>query len=302
MARPKSPKYPNFPLSKAIEYIRMVYDADRAVPLPREVIAKHLGYSGLSGASDGTIATIGQYGLLERVAKGEMKVSDLAVDILLPENDAQSQEAINQAALKPPLFREIWNHFEGNVPSVDALRTYLLRRDFHDRAIDPVMRSFEPTVAMMKQQSVVEPLDESAETAPEGGSNGIKRPNVNVGDFIQWESQGALQFEVPRRVRWISDDGTHLAVEGSDTGIPLEQVSVEQSGASITPPPIQSPPAEQSSSDVNVVSGQRKAVFPVSDGDVTFIFPEGLTLDGIEELEAYLAVFLKKEKRLAAEQ
>jgi len=80
-------------------------------------------------------------------------------------------------------------------------------------------------------------------------------------------------------------------IKNSETGIPMNQVRPQAKPATITPPPeTQQESAKQ---------GQRKAVFPVSEGDVTFVFPEGMTLDGIEELEAYLAVFLKKEKRNA---
>ncbi len=123
----------------------------------------------------------------------------------------------------------------------------------------------------------------------------IDRGGITLGDYVQWESQGSLQFKKPMKVRWISDDGTHLAVEGSDTGIPTEQVTIQRP-TEITPPP-QMPPVEIPSETPS--AGHRKAVFPVSEGDVTFIFPEGMSLDGIEELEAYLAVFLKKEKRMA---
>jgi hypothetical protein len=299
MTRLKSPKYPNYPLTTAIENIRKIYEADRTSPLPREVIAKHLGYSGLSGASDSNIATLGQYGLLERVSKGEMKVSQTAVDILMPESDDQKQRAINQAAVSPPLFSEIRNHFEGHNPSIQALRTYLLRRDFHDRAIEPVVKSFAPTMAMMKKPNETEsggvPYDKPAESDLPEANDGFG--GAAVGDFIQWESGGALQFEKPRRVRWVSDDKSHVAVEGSDTGIPMSQVLTQDAPVATKP---QSPPPVIPAMPQDVMKeGQRKAVFPVSEGDVTFVFPEGMTLDGIEELEAYLAVFLKKEKRNA---
>ncbi len=297
MTRLKSPKYPNYPLNTAIDNIRKIYEADRTSQLPREVIAKHLGYSGLSGASDSNIATLGQYGLLERVSKGEMRVSQTAVDILMPENEDQKQRAINQAAVSPPLFSEIRNHFEGHNPSIQALRTYLLRRDFHDRAIEPVIKSFAPTMAMMKKQNESEsggvlnekPTESELPIANEGVGGAV------VGDFIQWESGGALQFEKPRRVRWVSDDKSHVAVEGSDTGIPMSQVMLQD--APVVLKPQSPPPASPAPLQEVIKEGQRKAVFPVSEGDVTFIFPEGMTLEGIEELEAYLAVFLKKEKR-----
>ena len=63
-----------------------------------------------------------------------------------------------------------------------------------------------------------------------------------VGDLVQWESGGALQFEIPRRVRWVSDDRVWLAVEGSETGIPMEQAIVESLARSAAPP---IPPVEQ---------------------------------------------------------
>jgi len=250
MARVRSPKYPNYPLSVAIENIRKVYDADRTASLPREVIARHLGYSGLSGASDGNIATLAQYGFLERTSSGEMKVSQLAIDILVPEDENQRKTAINKAALAPSLFLEIWNHFEKRIPSDEALRTYLLRREFNDRAINPIMKSFAPTVSMMSNEAVTSLAEET---------------ELNQTD------------------------------ESLITNPEQERVSFTNSP---------DPNAQQvnntfASSNWDNNTESRKAVFPVSEGDVTFIFPKHLTMEGIEELEDYLAVFLKKEKRLA---
>ena len=246
MSRLRSPKYPSYPLKAAIENVRKVYDADRTAALPREVIAKHLGYSGLSGASDTSIATIVQYGLLERTGKGEMKVSKLAVDILMPETPHQQQEAINRAALSPPLFSEIWNHFEKRQPSPEALRTYLYRREFQDRAIDPVLKSFAPTIDMMKQQNESESggagddYDEEAPVLP-SQTDHSEGARASIGDYIQWESQGVLQFKKPRRVRWVSEDGDWLAIEGENTGIPMNEVTIEN--AAVKNPPF-IPPVE----------------------------------------------------------
>jgi len=58
---------------------------------------------------------------------------------------------------------------------------------------------------------------------------------VAIGDQVQWESSGVLQFKHPRRVRWISEDGEWIAVEGSDTGIPSSELILEQKNAS---PPV----------------------------------------------------------------
>ncbi len=75
----------------------------------------------------------------------------------------------------------------------------------------------------------------------------------------------------------------------------MEQVVVEAKAEKSAPPSIQPPPERPA--DMAAAKGQRKAVFPVSEGDVTFLFPANLTVEGLGELEEYLEVFLKKEKR-----
>jgi len=96
--------------------------------------------------------------------------------------------------------------------------------------------------------------------------------------------------------------------QSRDTVIPMDQVTVKPVMTApkfVQSPASQSPPSQLSSATTAqsepAKHGHRKAVFPVSDGDVPFLFPEDLTVDGIEKLEAYLAVSLKKEKRLAHE-
>ena len=51
-----------------------------------------------------------------------------------------------------------------------------------------------------------------------------KNENIRVGDKVQWTSQGSDQFEEPKEITKISEDGKYVFVEGSDTGIPINQV------------------------------------------------------------------------------
>lgn len=54
----------------------------------------------------------------------------------------------------------------------------------------------------------------------------MQSKQVSPGDLIQWEVQGVLQFVEPKKVTGLSDDKTYVFVEGSRTGLPIEQVSV----------------------------------------------------------------------------
>ncbi|MEM9048703.1 MAG: hypothetical protein AAGC92_08285 [Pseudomonadota bacterium] len=67
----------------------------------------------------------------------------------------------------------------------------------------------------------------------------------------------------------------------------MSEVIIENavSPKNLTPPPEVAAEAEPRHS-------QRRAVFPVSEGDVTFLFPDDMTAEGLEELEMYLYAFL----------
>ena len=100
---------------------------------------------------------------------------------------------------------------------------------------------------------------------------------AKVGDFIQWESQGVLQMEKPMRVRLVSDDGQWVAVEGSETGIPMSEVIVQERVAAPPPPPpmfkLASETPEQPRDGEtewisNIVGRGRKVRLLVSGGDM----------------------------------
>src|SRR3984893_13866875 len=58
-----------------------------------------------------------------------------------------------------------------------------------------------------------------------------KRPAPEVGDYVQWTSDGVDQFKPARKVRQIQD--RHAWVDGSQTGIPISEVTVAESPAPI---------------------------------------------------------------------
>lgn len=242
MARSQSPGYPNFALPKGIELIRKVFSADRRNPIDREVAAKHLGYSGISGAADKVLGSLAHYGLLERAGKGQVRVTQTAVDILHPVSPAGKKRALQEAAFGPSIFGEIRAHFADGLPSEAALRSWLMREEFLDRAILPVTKAYLGTCQYLEQEQAIESGGPSPEDSdrtdspedPEPNGGEVKFGGAKVGDLIQWEIGGALQMEQPMRVRLVSDDGQWVAVEGSETGIPMEQVIVEERAA--TPP------------------------------------------------------------------
>jgi hypothetical protein len=219
-------------LEDAIEHGRTIFEKDRRHPIAREVAAGHIGYKSLNGAADSALSSLMQFGMLEKVAKGEVRVSQWAVDILHPDNPAQRIEAIRSAARNPALFQALDDRFRDAIPSNETLRSYLTRENFNDRAISPIIAAYTKTRAFVTQECA---NDFSVPRGVEGpSSDGVEDESgastifggARVGDLIQWEVDGVLQMETPLRVRLVTEDGQWRAVEGSETGIPMDQVTV----------------------------------------------------------------------------
>ena len=237
MVRVQSPGYPNMSLPKALASVKKIHDADRRNPIDREVAAKHLGYSGLSGASDKAIASLSHFGLTEKTGKGEIRVSNLAVDILHPNSINERNKALLEAAFNPTIFSDLRERFGDHV-SEGALVSYLKRENFLDRAINPVVHSYLDTCRYLEQEKAFESGGPQAADAPESeDEDGDERVfgGAKVGDLVQWEADGILRMERPMRVRLVTEDGQWVAVEGSETGIPMSQVIVEERAAPVAP-------------------------------------------------------------------
>jgi hypothetical protein len=153
MARVRSPNYPALSLPEAISRVKVIHDAEQHLAAPKEVIAKHLGYNGLNGAALSTVSAIGKYGLIEEAPGDKMRVSPLAVTILYPPSPAERAAAIKEAAAKPALFVEIAKEWEGQRPSDENLRSYLMRRNFALDAIDRVIKSYRETMDLVTPDS-----------------------------------------------------------------------------------------------------------------------------------------------------
>jgi hypothetical protein len=143
----RSPSYPSHDLERAIAYARRIYDADGCAEAAKKVILQHMGFTGESGPAGTALASLRQYGLLE--GRGDKyKLTHRALDILLAPNDSQERsKALRDAALDPPIFKEIWEKYSGHLPSDQNLRYYLEKdRGFNKNAVEGVVKALRATV------------------------------------------------------------------------------------------------------------------------------------------------------------
>lgn len=244
----RSPSYPGMSLENAVDAVGKIEKLYRSAPVDRGNAAKLIGYQSLSGPANKALAALASYGLVERAGKGQMRVTGRAQAILHPKDEKERLEHLRAAAVEPRLFQEIQDHFQGIVPPAEGVNTYLARQGFNDTAIKPATKAFLETMKFLEESGVIESHGLQSSCAPNyeqpEDEQDTKFGGAKVGDLVQWESQGVLRLEKPTRVRIVSEDGQWVAVEGRETGIPMNEVIVEQGTAEghVQPPvfPIQS--------------------------------------------------------------
>jgi hypothetical protein len=223
----RSPNYPSMSLPDAVGKLHGLYDAMKRHSVGVESIAAAMKLKYTSSTGKLALAALRAYGLLDDDSKGMAKLSERALDIIdYGEGSPYWKRAIQDAALAPNMHRTLWGRYGADLPGDDELRRVLAREyKFNDKSIAPFIDEYKQTIA----------FSGLAKDSP-NEKNGGTPPAVQVGDYVQWSPQGAAQFEQPRRVRWVSDDGVWAAVDDNDMGLPMAELSVESPPAGIDPP------------------------------------------------------------------
>ena len=169
--RERSPSYPGISLGQAIDRARALYDQERRNAAPVTAVVQHWGFSNASnGAATVALSALEKFGLIAvNGARLDRKVrlTDLALTILLNPDENAVTESVREAALNPPIHRLLWNEYQGDLPSDDTLRYELIvGKRFSERGADNFISQFRATIAFAK----LSPLDSVASQDDEGHS------------------------------------------------------------------------------------------------------------------------------------
>lgn len=116
-------------------------------------------------------------------------------------------------------------------------------------------------------------------------------PELKIGDIVKWESGGIIQFEA-RRITGIAETKDFVFVEGSATGIPIQEVTIMESAQGVqTTPPLGAPPIRPPA------LGARQDVFSLNEGQVILQWPAQLSAESYEDFESWIQLQLRKIKR-----
>lgn len=296
--RMRSPAYPYINLETAIKRAKMFYDREGRNPAPLTVAAKHWGYEPKSSGSTQTAAALMSFGLMQDEGTGDkrkVKLTPNALKILLDTRaDSSEKEAlIKQAALAPRVHQKIWTKWGATGVSDENLKHALLfewEPPFNENSVGGFIREYKDTIAFAKlTESDKLPSEDGTSEGSSGGSDYVPQ----VGDYVQWESQGVLQFKEPVKVLSISSDRTHAFVEGTATGIPVHQLS--RATASTKASQLQ-----QSRATLVPQANMQEDVYSLPEGRMVVQWPATLSAESVQEVKDYLKLLERKIERSTA--
>jgi len=296
MAKVRSPNYPAIGLPKAIELAGKLYREAHTHKTDRPTAAKALGFGGLNGSSLTTISALKKYGLIDEDS-GQVRLSKAGLTILIDPLDSKDRaKAILEAAFSPVLFAEFQKEYGDALPPNDQIvRAFLIKRGFAPGTVDAPIRAYRETLDIAAEARAI--YNSSSGDEDKLKHEGKKDDIPLVGDLIQWEANGVLQMETPRRVRAIREhEGAQwVFVEGSETGIPMAEVIIEKRGGEAAPKPANTPPPKLLEDAPK--QGMTQATFPLDEGEALIRIPDGLSLESYGELDEWIKLLLKRIKR-----
>lgn len=287
-ARTRSPAYPGIGLETAIKRARELYAQEKMNPVPTTIAVKRWGFKEKSSGGLIAIAALKSFGLLKDSGSGterKLQLTDEARGILLDtrQESRERDQLIKEAALRPKIHDTLWRKWGADLPSDDTVM-HALKFDwsFNENIVSDLVKEYKDTIlfAKLTNSDII------------STSNGDKK-KVEVGDYVQWESGGAVQFE-SRRVTGLSSDGSFAFVEGTTTGLPIDELSKVQAPS----------PGTESGTHVQSIKhlipakvGMNSDTFTLDEGQVILQWPAKMSPESYEDFKSWLDLVSRKAKR-----
>ena len=199
-SRQRSRNFPMIDLAKALDRVRVLKDTGGGAYTPIEVAAKHWGYTVKSSVLLRTVGTLNQYKLLDAESGGRgrrIRPSILAMKILDHYDDTVRQAALQEAALSPAIYRELWDRYGGELPPDETLewelRNGTLTGFVGATSVTDFIRTFRETLKLARPP-------EDDKMAPEGKTEKDVDPELALeggGDPMAEASQNLTGQEPP---------------------------------------------------------------------------------------------------------
>lgn len=275
----RSPSFPFISLRDAVEKAKVLQKEEGRNSASYAVTVAHWKYGAKSSGGKRMVAALRAYGLLDVDQQGRYKLTPAALQIVL--DTPERAQALRDAALRPTWFQKMWERHGVDLPSDKNLKNTLYLMDgFTEDAADDFIKAYRDTIEFAGLNK-----DVKLSSPPED------KLKIGVGDYVQWESNGELKFEKPRKVIGFYEDGW-AKVEGTDSGIPVAQLTKEK-------PPEESEPGKivEAVGTTRPRPGMNTYVCTLDNGNARIEWPKSITQEDLELVNIWLETMKKKIQR-----
>jgi hypothetical protein len=296
--RMRSPEHPFINLETALKRAKQFYDIALRNTISVNSAIKGWGYALNSSGGLQTTAALISFGLLKDEGTGDkrkVQLTQLALRILLDvrPDSPERPELLKQAALAPKMHKLLWDKWGAARPNEMEIRHVLTvewEPPFNEKSVDGFIKEYTETIRFANlEQSDEAPTDQSDQS-----QKGAESYAPKIGDYVQWEINGILQLPEPTRVRAVMPDGKFVTLEGSNTGVPVEQLIPEQAPAGATAAVI-TPPVEFRAP--GQVGKLQKDIFSLKEGEVVLFWPSPLSEESVRDVTDWLEIVKRKFAR-----
>lgn len=145
--RHRSPSYPTIGLRESVDRIGKFYKIDGKAGAPPEIAVKHMGYSTAHGQAMSAMSALKKFGLLAE-SNGRVVPTQRALEILnLNDGDQRRIQALKDAALAPPIYRQMISDNPNGLPGDEALESELVTyKNFNPNAVRGFVKDFRESL------------------------------------------------------------------------------------------------------------------------------------------------------------
>jgi hypothetical protein len=183
--RGRSSQYPAMNLEKAVDLARKVWNTQRKQEAHVDATLRAMGYTSQSGASTRALSGLKQYGLTQDVGEGNskrVKLSEIGMNVLLPDSDPRKEIALRGAALSPAINHALWERYGKMLPDDKQIIPFLTHdKNYHDDAAADIIQNYRSTFVLAnldKMESDDSNDDPDSSLQPKGVGPSIRENSI----------------------------------------------------------------------------------------------------------------------------
>lgn len=313
----RSPSFPFISLEEAIKRLKAFDQTFGRHPAPAAKAGLAWGMKESSSQAYQTLAALKSFGLLQYEGSGtERKAShtDNARKYLRAQQESIKLQVLREIATKPTQIQKFWTDWGADrPPDPVCLDDLVLKHAFTDSAARKFLEVYDETIAFAGLTGLADTTEDEVEkTASE---QDIRESALRVGDGVNWESGGQIQWKYPWEIIDIQSDekgDEYLQVRGKvgeeagqEGWIPkseaIRQEAETDGGAKVArefSPPSPSKGSRDRWTDSNK-EGMREDKASLDEGEVVLIWPDKLSPDSVADFEYWINGIVRRAKRRA---